>query len=69
MAELGLAVPDRARNPKTCRLRLQRLVDLMVEHSAPLESALRGAAGSAPELDLLEARSRVRRDKLRRKVA
>jgi hypothetical protein len=41
----------------------------MVEHSAPLEAALRGAAGRSPELDLLEARSRVRRDKLRRMVA
>lgn len=68
-AELGLVVPDHARSPQTCRLRLQRLADLMIEHSAPLASALRDAAGDAPELARLEARSRVRRDKLRRKAA
>lgn len=69
LADLGLIVPDRPRAPNTCRLRLQRLTDLMIEHSAPLAAAIRESTGNAPDLDLLEARSRVRRDKYRSRAA
>lgn len=69
MTELGLVAPDHSCSPRTCRLRLQRLADLTIAHSAPLASALRQAAGHAPDLALLEARSSARRARLRRKAA
>ena len=69
LESVGLVVVDRARAPRRLRLRLQRLAELMVEHSAPLSAAIQASGTDAMNLDLLEARSRARRNKRRGKAA